>query len=397
MNRYLSLAPLLLPVIAPLARSNSQGPPPQAVRVDEVRSETIVAQRRVTGDVRALRRAPVAAREPGRVVELAIREGQRVDLGAVLGRLDARTLELEAGVLRARTSAADASRTEALISLERARRDLETLRRLSERDAANPKELADAESDVALAEARLQLADAERMRLTAELALLEQRIDDTVLRAPFAGVVVQRLAEVGAWLGVGDGVVELLSDRELEVWLDVSEHDLGALRASLAAGESLHVVLESTGAERDLAQARLVPLIDPRSRQFRLVATWPLIDGAADAVAGMSAVGWVPTGTNVDALTVSPDAVLRNEVGPYVWLVRETSPDAPAVAAPQQVDVLYRSGGRVVVRSAALSPGTQVVIEGNERLFPGAPVIPMREQVSPVGGEGGSGSKGARR
>ncbi len=94
---------------------------------------------------------------------------------------------------------------------------------------------------------------------------------------------------------------------------------------------------------------------------------------------GMSLTAWVPTGKTAKRLTVDKDAVLRNETGTaYVYVARRQGPQSsstPAVATPVNIKELFPVGRRVVVESRNLQDGDLVVIEGNERLFPGMPIL----------------------
>ena len=84
----------------------AQQAPPSPVRVEPVRSEKIRERRRVTGNVRAHERSLVAAREAGVALEVAVREGQHVEAGAVLARVDGERLRLDNEVLVAEKVAA---------------------------------------------------------------------------------------------------------------------------------------------------------------------------------------------------------------------------------------------------------------------------------------------------
>jgi multidrug efflux pump subunit AcrA (membrane-fusion protein) len=106
-----------------------------------------------------------------------------------------------------------------------------------------------------------------------------------------------------------------------------------------------------------------------------VIVTLPNADGALSP--GMSVTAWVPTGQTSMELTISKDAVLRNEIGPFIYVVRGGPGGGPAAAVPTPIELRFAIDDRVVVRSAPLSPGDQVIVEGNERLFPMAPVAPL--------------------
>lgn len=376
---------LVAPVAALTALSFAAAPqgPPSAVRVDAVREEVLANRRPVTGSLRAARRGEVAAREKGLVVELLADEGSRVATGDVLARLDATQLELDLVVLRADRPPAEATVRERTADLTSSRNDLESVRKLVERKAANPKELVDAETAVAAAEARLAASEAGLAVIDARIAKLEQRIVDMTILAPFDGTVVARMTEVGSWLSEGASVVELLSTEDLEVWLEVPQDLYGAV---IANPGPIEVRL---GAGRDafaLTDYLVIPDVAERGRTFRLMG-----DATTDLPisAGMSVIAMVPTSEEKAMLTLHRDAILYNQVGPYVYSVVPGGEGQPASAAPTPVEVLFQTPTRAVVRSAALRAGAQVVVEGNERLHPMAPIIPHPIGGAPAGNGGG--------
>src|SRR5262245_37061981 len=73
----------------------AQGPPPATVRVDAAQKQSVQDQRLVTGELRAVQRARVAAEEPGRVTEIPVQAGQHVKKGDLLAQLDGKRLEIE--------------------------------------------------------------------------------------------------------------------------------------------------------------------------------------------------------------------------------------------------------------------------------------------------------------
>lgn len=379
-------------IAAPLVFAAALQGPPAAVRVDAVQSEQLTNRRPVTGDLRAANRGLVATREKGLVVQLSVQAGQRVESGAVLAQLDSTQLELDLEVRHAERAPAEATVRERRADLERAENDLASLQALVERKAANPKELVDAHSAVAAATARLSAGEALLIVIDAQTRKLRQRIADMTIRAPFGGTVVRKLTEVGEWVAEGSPVVELLSTDELEVWLEVPQ-DLFA--ATSAAQNPIEIRVGSEGAGFALTEYRVIPDVDVRARAFRIV-------GAASKdlplAAGMSVTAMVPTGEQREMLTVHRDAILRNQVSAFVYGVIPGAEGQPAQAAPMDVEVLFQTTTRAVVRSSSLRPGMQVVIEGNERLYPMAPILPTVAGGVPQGdgGEGGQDAGGSR-
>jgi hypothetical protein len=122
--------------------------------------------------------------------------------------------------------------------------------------------------------------------------------------------------------------------------------------------------------------SRAVPDVAQGARTFPLIVELAPDERLAP---GMTLTAQLPTGGLREALTVHRDAVLRNEVGAYVYVATPGGDDAGGAyqASFAPVELLFYSGQRAAVRSPALQPGALVVIEGNERLYPSAPVIPQ--------------------
>ena len=99
----------------------------------------------------------------------------------------------------------------------------------------------------------------------------------------------------------------------------------------------------------------------------------------------MSVTATVPTGAEADHLTVSRDAILRSATGPYLYVAAGGGDGKPAAAVMVPVEVLFSVGDRAAVRGRDLAAGALVVVEGNERLFPGAPLLPS-PAAPPQGG-----------
>ncbi len=346
---------------------------PAVVTVDAVRLESVQQHRRVTGELRAVRRSSVATREAGLVIEVPVREGTRVKAGDVLARLDSGILQLELKRAEADEAAAAGIVDERNANLSWREREFELYKQSAERGASNVKELLDAEATATIARTRVMQAERLAGVAAARVELLKKRLADMTVTAPFDGVVLARRAELGEWVGEGDPLVELVSVGEVEAWLDIPQRYFADVaQRQIEITISIDSIQERAGADR----LRIIPQVDPRSRSFTVVVRFDDHDGRLTP--GMSLSAWVPTGGRSDAFTVSNDAVLRNDVGAYVYVARAGGPDTPALATPANVQVRFPVDDRIVVESTALQPGDLVVVEGNERLFPGAPVIPQQ-------------------
>ncbi len=374
MNVRLMLA-MCLACLGVASGAHAQGPPPAPVRLAEVISEDVAEHRMVTGELRSLRIAEVASQEAGVIVDLLVEVGMRVEAGQVLARLDNQRLVLEQQRLTAERAAAESRVAEEEASRDRWEMEVASLKEATERGASNAREQRDTEVEYRQAIARDERARQDVKVLDARLALLEHRLEDMQIVAPFPGTVTQKLTERGEWVSAGDSVCELVETDELELVLDVPQRYLPVLAQLLLheklLGEHLVVGLDRAGARLAVKDLRIVPKIDDRSRTFQLVGR---VRNPDDALAsGLSVVGWVPTGTSGEHLIVPTDAIMRNDMGAYVYVARRMGPP-PAKAMPATIKVLFEMPGRVVIEAASLKPGDQVVVEGNDRLYPTAPV-----------------------
>lgn len=338
------------------------GPPPATVRLADVRLESIEQRRQVTGEVRAHRQSTLAAQEGGLVVEMLADIGDVVEAGAIIARLDPTRLAIERDEAAARVMAAEATVTERASVARQAERDLERVREVLERESGAQPELERAESTFAAEEARLKAAQASKALEEARAMLIEQRLADLEIRAPFAGRIVAKRTEIGQWVREGDGVMDVIETTPIDVWVDVPE----SLVAAASAATTIDVHIPALGMD---VQARVVAVVfaaDPRSRLFPVRLELSNVEGAIKP--GMSATGLVPIGQQAATLLVPKDAVLKGEAGFHVYF------DAGGRAAMAPVERLFAVGDQVAIRSQALSEGMKVVVDGNERLFPGQPL-----------------------
>ncbi len=379
------LIPTLVSLVLPFAAAAqdgapmdaAKGPPPTPVKVAEAREESLAPRKKVFGELRAQRRTTVAAEEGGIVRELLVNEGARVRAGAPIARLDGTRLELELGILEANATVARATLVERELGQARAERDLELLKRAAAQGGTNPRELADAESDVAVAAALVAQAKAAVAVIERQSALVAERRRDLEIVAPFEGVVTKRHAERGAWIASGGAVVELLDSGHLEAWFDVPQEMFAvaqrlALSASDRDGAAALRVLEiqaSTGVRVEATGLRVVPEIDAQTRTFHAIAT--VRDDAANLAAGLALNAFVPQGPVARWSIVPKDALVYQGVNTSVFVVRN------GVAVPTPVRVAFPIGDEVALDPGVIAAGDAVVVEGNERLIPGSAVAPI--------------------
>lgn len=327
------------------------------VEVETVANRTIVRQIYVTGTVTSPRTAVLSTAVAGLVAELTIDEGHRVATGDELLKLDAELAQLaleraRAAVRQRETAVADARRrfTEAEeVGTQRgiARTQIESLR-----------------AEVATVEAAL---------VASQAAAREQQaiVERHTLKAPFAGVISERLSELGEWVNPGDGLLELVATDNLRFDFRVGQENYVAL----TPGTPVEITLDAM--EKLSVPGHIdaiVPVKDPRARTFlvRVLADTSDSDEPLRITPGMSARGKLNIDVGRIGVAVSRDAILRFPDGRVtVWVV-STATESPVVRE-QAVSTGFEFDGVVEIVSG-LSDGDVVVVRGNETLQEGQPV-----------------------
>lgn len=380
-HRKFILGAAAMLVIAGAMALAQNGPPAARVRLDAARIESVEPLRRVTGELAPTRRSRVASERDGLVIEMLVEAGDVVTEGQVLARLDDESATIELNRAEADLRAAKGLESARKSELLRARRDLERTRQMQEGDAAFSSELEDRETDFAGAEARLEEASAEVGASEAVVADARRMLGETVITAPYSGQVVSKVSEIGQWVREGDAVVEIIERSPIDAWLDVPEQYLPAIRPD--SSTIVQIMATAIGLTTEGTVEAILAQGDALGRKFPVRVRLANEDGAL--LPGMSIVGIVPTGGSEPALTVHKDGVLRNDAGSYVYF------DAGGIAAIAPVEIDFAVGDRFAVRSPMLRDGSMIVVEGNERLYPGAALAPIGDNAGAPTARAGSG------
>ncbi len=191
-----------------------------------------------TGYITARRLATVSAKITGRVREVLIEEGMRVEAGQILARLDDVDARTAFALAEAQLAAERSELAEIETNLAHARREARRQQDLLARKLVSQQAADDATTAVEALAARL--ASARAQVTVAERALVDaiNRLDDTIVRAPFAGVVTVKAAQPGeiiSPLSAGGGFTRtgigtIVDMDSLEIQVDVSENFINRVR-----------------------------------------------------------------------------------------------------------------------------------------------------------------------
>ncbi len=310
-----------------------------------------------SGYVVARRKAVVSAKIQGRLSELHVEEGSRVRAGELIARLE--SADNEAQVLRARAAVARAQ-----ADLAEQRRQARVAADLASQSVLAKDALEAAESRVAIAAAALSQAEA-------DVALYEALLQNTLIRAPFSGVVVKKMAEVGESvapippgvnISTASGAIVALADLDtLEVEVDVAESNV----AKLGPSQPAEVTVEAFPDRRYRAVLRqVIPTADRTKATVMVKVT--ILDEDEDLKPEMSAkvtfleAASVKSGAAEAAapgaplVTVPKEAVASRDGATFVFEIKDGK------ALRRAVDLGAERDGRRVIKAGLAGSETLV-------------------------------------
>jgi membrane fusion protein, multidrug efflux system len=214
-------------------------------------------------------------------------------------------------------------------------------------------------------------------RLTAERDRMATDVDDCKVKAPFNGYTSRRLTNVGEWVSLGMPVYEMVDISRLRVVADLPERYFGRLSTGtpaviVASGDTTNPLTGTvTGIARNAnASTHTYPVIievdNPEGR----------LGGGALVKATLS------LDQQFTSLAVSKDAIVRQGPQTMVYTINE------GTAAPIPVNLMAMKGDMVAISGPGIVEGMVVVVRGNERIFPGAPVRTDDGAASSNGADG---------
>ena len=318
--------------------------PPMPVDVDTARRQSVVDAVRATGRIEAVQAIELRPDEQGRVTGILFREGQYVEAGTPLVKVDD-------AMLKAQSERAKADRDLSTQQLER-------VRRLRAQNAASP--------------ADLERAEAASRSAEAGLALLELQIARTTVRAPFAGAIGQRFVSVGDYVTTGTRLLTLQTVNPQRAVIEVPERYARMLRP----GQTVDFSVAAQEGRTCHARVDFIdPVVQTENRTILVKASAPNPGGQLRP--GMFIEARLATATRANAIVVPEDAVQPMRSANVIWAVVDGK------ASRRVVTLGVRSAGVVEVISG-VQAGEAVVVGGLERMGEGMPVAPRpRGQATP--------------
>jgi RND family efflux transporter MFP subunit len=360
-------------------------PEPLVIEVAHVESRPIERYLRVTGSLVADEQAEVSAEAPGRVVATPVERGTRVAQGAVLARISA--TETSAQLLEAEANAAqiearlglrpdqpfDPSRVpdvmHAKASLDLAEAEFGRIASLLEQKVVSQSEYDQRRSQVDAARQQFQVARnvAEQSYRSLEaararIALARKAQADTTVRAPFSGVVAERLVSIGDYVTRGARVATVVRIDPMRVELTVPEQAVSLVKI----GQPVRVTVDAYPGETFVANVRYVsPSLRTDQRALTVEAVAANHDGRLKP--GLFASASIQQPVSAPALLVPAAAVETVAGTARVYVVKDGTADERIVTVGETV------GDQIEITSG-ITKGELVAAAPKGHLTDGTPV-----------------------
>jgi RND family efflux transporter MFP subunit len=344
-----------LPVVLLSAATIAQERPPTLVVTEQVQQMDFRDQITLVGRTEAQVASRIVAEVSGQVQSIEASEGIWVKAGWPLATIDPDRITFS---LQAREAEAAQARHQA----DLAGINLERAGELFSQKLISQSTFDSVTAWVGVSRERYNQLEAEREQLALDLR-------NCVISAPFSGYTGRKLVDVGEWVSPGSPVFEMVDVSHVRVIVDLPERYFGHVHpgSRVPIAVSNYDSEELTGSVTGIAakayeETHTFPVfIDVPNKEGRLAG-------------GMLVRATLSLDEQFSSLAVSKDAIVRQGIQTMVYTVVDGK------ANPIPVVTSSVQGTMVAVQADGLAEGMPVVIRGNERIFPGSPVMTADEK-----------------
>lgn len=312
---------------------------------------TITSYLQVAGTTQAFQQAKVGSKAEGVIQEILADEGMAVKRGDVLLRLEPEDFTL--GVDQARAALQQAEH-----DLEQQSNDWKRIEALYNRRVVAKSRYDSMQASYSISRSRVE-------ECRAALGLAKQKYEDSVVRAPFDGVITKKMmheGEVSSLWAYKWEALELMDLSSIKLECEVSEK----LMASLREGMDAEIRIDAYPGDTFTGRIATVnPMVEPGQRTFRIKIVIPNTDGKLTA--GMFARVRIALNRKENVLVIPGNEILERPDGHFIFVVRE------GTAEQRHITLGDREENRAEIREG-LQEGEIVVTEGSHRLQNGSKV-----------------------
>jgi RND family efflux transporter MFP subunit len=335
---------ILFSLASPL---HAQEQPPASVVVTSVVRKTIAETQSVIGTLFYDRTSDVSTEVTGLVDEMLVREGDKVQKGDILVRLNTELLDSDISLKKTRIAQND-------LRMQNTEKNYNRLKTLYNKSGVSEKDYDDALYT-------FQDAKLEKQAREEELANLLIKKKRSVIRAPFNGIILSKDVDSGAWVQQGKKLVSLGSSDDLFVRAPIGESMLRYLKK----GQQLSVTINAFERIVHGVVEDIDPVADVKTKTIFVRIRIP---GQEIIAANMSATVHLPASPEKELSIIPRVAVIKFQGKDFIYSVKDEK------AALLPVHIVSFMGENVGVDDPLIVDGMPIVIEGNERLRPDQPV-----------------------
>jgi len=329
----------------------------------------------------ARRQATVSSKLTGKVEEVLVEEGMRVEKGQIVARLDDATQQAQVHLAEAQVDASQAALAEIEAQLRAARLERDRLREMAERQLTSAASLDSAEAVYDALAAKLETGKENVGVAMSNVALARDALDNMTIRAPFGGMVVSKNAQPGEMIspvsaGGGftrTGICTIVDMESLEIEVDVNE----AYIQRVSSGQRVSATLDAYPTWQIPAEViAIVPTADRQKATVRVRIGFLERDGRVlrdmgVKVAFLGSEAPAEPERELQGVLIAREALHDDADGAFVWRISNGIVERRGVEVSGSLDrerVLVLRGlavGDTVIRSAegGLSAGQKVVTE----------------------------------
>ena len=332
-----------------------------------------------SGYVTARRQATVSSKVTGKVIEVHVEEGMKVQEGQVLARLDDANVKTSLSLVEAQLVSAKNSLAETRVRIKEAEQELERQTGLLKNKIGTQADYDHAEAATLAFKAKLEQQQSEVRVAEKQVAYWEQQLADTIIRAPFAGIVTSKNAQPGEMISPNSagggftrtGICTIVDMESLEIEIDVNESYINRVEAGQAVEATLDAYPDWKIPCKVIA---IIPTADRQKSTVRVRVAFDKLDRRilpemSVKVAFREAGG---SGPVAGRTVLVPRAAIRQQDGRSVVLVVQHGK-----AERRAVTVSDTRADEAVV-SAGLGAGERVIADGPAGLGDGAAVVEKR-------------------
>ena len=329
---------------------------PVPVSTSLVKSGQTNEQLPLTGTVTSPRSSSISTKVEGYIDRILVEVGDVVNKGDVLLELDKELAEIEQQRIRAMIN-------------EAVTREKELIRQRDEaEELMSQRHVSETTFKAARAEVDINATVIERLRV--ELKRQAAIVKRHIVKAPFNGIITERMIEMGQWIETNDALIELTEMNPLRIEVPVPQYYFNRIQT----GTPVSIRYDALPDKQFVAKVNIkVPLSQQSARTFPIMIN---IDNSDYSIApGMSARVYfnLPEDNETQALLIPRDAVVKKTDGSEkVWVV--TTETGNTIAMPIEVTTGRSQADVIQVIQGDLKVGDQIVVKGNEILQPGQEV-----------------------